>query len=153
MTEPDDCGYDEFVTDGPEETFVKLVPAEVADQLRADNERLRTRIHEIADDIQRRMAPYQARCSRFDAIARWARDDLGVLDSRFWNSTSSAVRHALTAIVEERDQARAEIAILVPVGRLYLDALDADPEHELLTLPEAIMVTAVRDVVEKWENA
>lgn len=44
-----------------------------------------------------------------------------------------------------------DLATLAAVGRLYLDALDADPEHELLTLTEAYRVTAVREAVERAE--
>ncbi len=40
-------------------------------------------------------------------------------------------------------------AAFVHVGRLYLDALDDDPENEHLTLPAAIAVTAVREAVER----
>lgn len=42
-------------------------------------------------------------------------------------------------------------ATLAAVGRLYLDALDDDPEHELLTLVEAYRVTQVREAVERAE--
>lgn len=35
---------------------------------------------------------------------------------------------------------------------MYLDALDSDPENEYLTLPEAILVTEVREAVERVET-
>ena len=44
-----------------------------------------------------------------------------------------------------------DLATLAQVGRLYLDALDADPDHELLTLTEAYRVTQVREAVERAE--
>jgi len=53
----------------------------------------------------------------------------------------------LARLREERDR----LLCLAPVGRLYLDALDADPEHELLTFPQAFGVTLVREAVERWE--
>lgn len=46
---------------------------------------------------------------------------------------------------------RDDLHTLARVGRMYLDALDADPEHELLTGVEALMVTEVRGAVERWE--
>jgi hypothetical protein len=51
------------------------------------------------------------------------------------------------------DQLREDVAVLAQVGRMYLDALDADPANEYLTLPEALMVTAVREAVERQEKA
>jgi hypothetical protein len=44
-----------------------------------------------------------------------------------------------------------DLDTLLPIGRMYLDALDADPEYEMLTLPEAIGVTRVREVVKRGE--
>jgi hypothetical protein len=49
------------------------------------------------------------------------------------------------ALVPTRD-----LAVLAAVGRMYLDALDADPEHESLSLTEALRVTEVREAVERW---
>jgi hypothetical protein len=45
-----------------------------------------------------------------------------------------------------------DLFVLAQVGRMYLDALDDDPENEHLTLPEAMLVTEVREAVERWEN-
>ena len=50
------------------------------------------------------------------------------------------------------ETALADLAALIPVGRMYLEALDADPEFEMLTLPEAIGVTGVREAVERGER-
>ncbi len=44
------------------------------------------------------------------------------------------------------------IGALGRVAHMYLEALDNDPENEMLTLPEAIAVTAVRDAAE-WSDA
>lgn len=44
-----------------------------------------------------------------------------------------------------------ETDVLIAVGRLYLDCLDEDPENEALTLLEAMWVTELREVVERWE--
>lgn len=41
---------------------------------------------------------------------------------------------------------------LVTVGRMYLDALDRDPENEMLTLPQAFRVTEVREAVNRAEQ-
>jgi hypothetical protein len=48
---------------------------------------------------------------------------------------------------DEIQRLRADIDALLPAAKLYLAALDADPEREHLTLPEAILVTALRDAV------
>jgi hypothetical protein len=48
---------------------------------------------------------------------------------------------------EDAEKLRADVEALLPPATLYLAALDADPDNELLTLPEAILVTAVRDAV------
>lgn len=49
------------------------------------------------------------------------------------------------------ERLRADLATLVPIGRMYLDALDDDPANEMLTLPEAIAVTEVREAVARGE--
>ena len=48
------------------------------------------------------------------------------------------------------EQARYDLRVLAAVGRMYLDALDDDPENEYLTLTEAFLVTEVREAVERW---
>lgn len=50
---------------------------------------------------------------------------------------------------EQKDK---DLAVLAQVGRMYLDALDADPENEMLTLPEAYRVTEVREAVDRAEE-
>lgn len=55
--------------------------------------------------------------------------------------------HASCSPAAERD-----LDALAAVGRMYLDALDADPANEALTLPEAILVTDVRVAVERRER-
>ncbi|MDB4872492.1 MAG: hypothetical protein JWL97_3496 [Gemmatimonadales bacterium] len=44
-----------------------------------------------------------------------------------------------------------DLAVLAAVGRMYLTALDADPDHEYLTLPEVLQVTSIREAVERQE--
>lgn len=44
-----------------------------------------------------------------------------------------------------------DLAVLAAVGRMYLDALDADPDNEYLAAAEAFRVTEVRDAVERHE--
>ena len=44
------------------------------------------------------------------------------------------------------------VAALGLVAHMYIAALDDDPEHDMLTLPEAIAVTAVRDALAWTEN-
>lgn len=71
------------------------------------------------------------------------------------------IGHALLAIhetlapppVETGPIYRTDMAALASVGRLYLDALDDDPENEALTLVEALRVTEVREAVERFEQA
>jgi hypothetical protein len=46
---------------------------------------------------------------------------------------------------------RDDVATLVQPARLYLNAIDDDPEHEMLTLGEAYSIQALREVVERWE--
>lgn len=57
----------------------------------------------------------------------------------------------LPALVDEVEQLRADIVALLPAAKLYLQALDDDPEHEHLTLPEALLVTALRDAVARHD--
>lgn len=49
----------------------------------------------------------------------------------------------------EHPEASDDVRILVTVGRMYLEALDSDPENEMLTLPEAMLVTQVREAVRR----
>lgn len=51
------------------------------------------------------------------------------------------------------EQDQDDLRVLAAVGRMYLDALDTDPENEMLTLPEAFRVTQVREAVERQERA
>lgn len=55
-------------------------------------------------------------------------------------------------ILQRVGQALDDLATLLPIGRMYLDALDDDPANEMLTLPEAIGVTAVREAVARGES-
>lgn len=48
-------------------------------------------------------------------------------------------------------QADRDLDALAAVGRMYLDALDADPDYEMLTLPQAMRVTEVREAVQRYE--
>lgn len=52
----------------------------------------------------------------------------------------------------EQGQIVKDLKVLAAVGRMYLDALDADPDNEMLTLVEALRVTEVREAVERWEG-
>jgi hypothetical protein len=45
-----------------------------------------------------------------------------------------------------------DLDTLSVIGRMYLDALDEDPENEYLTLPAALMVQDVREAVERQER-
>jgi hypothetical protein len=56
------------------------------------------------------------------------------------------------AVSAERQLLGRDLGALTRVGRMYLDALDADPDNEYLTLAEAWMVTEVRDAVERREE-
>lgn len=55
-------------------------------------------------------------------------------------------------LLKRLEQAREDVAILARVGRMYLDALDEDPENEFLTLGAAMLVTQVREAVERHEG-
>lgn len=44
-----------------------------------------------------------------------------------------------------------DLDVLAVVGRMYLDAVDADPDLETLTLPQALRITEVREAVERRE--
>lgn len=50
------------------------------------------------------------------------------------------------------DDHERDLDVLAMVGRMYLDALDSDPRNEMLTLPEGMLVTEVRDAVERRER-
>lgn len=56
-------------------------------------------------------------------------------------------------LLQRLARAREDVAILARVGRMYLDALDDDPENEYLTLGAAMLVTQVREAVERHEAA
>lgn len=52
----------------------------------------------------------------------------------------------------EIKQLKRDVEVLAAVGRLYLDALDNDPDNEALTLVEALRVTEVREAVDRVEK-
>lgn len=79
-----------------------------------------------------------------------AREDVEWLRSKLMSLANGDGTRALVRL-RTIEQALDDLATLVPIGRMYLEALDADPEYEMLTLPEAIGVTAVRDAVERGE--
>jgi hypothetical protein len=68
-----------------------------------------------------------------------------------WRGREEERTEALEALAVF-EQTAADLATLVPIGRMYLEALDADPAYEMLTLPEAIGVTDVRMAVERGES-
>ncbi len=70
-------------------------------------------------------------------------------DGKEFSFTESDNRR-LVAQVDGVAQTTRDLEVLAHVGRMYLVALDGDPEHEMLTLPEAIMVTEVREAVARW---
>jgi hypothetical protein len=76
-------------------------------------------------------------------IAQLAEGNLNEADAEF----IAAARELVPRMAVELEQARADILALLPAAQLYLKALDDDPEHEYLTLPEAILVTALREAV------
>ena len=54
----------------------------------------------------------------------------------------AAARTALPAALDD-------IAALLPAAKIYLQAIDDDPEHEYLTLPEAFLLTRLREAVKR----
>lgn len=54
--------------------------------------------------------------------------------------------------MSREEQMTEDLNVLAQVGRMYLDALDTDPENEMLTLPQALMVAAVREAVDRTEQ-
>lgn len=78
--------------------------------LRAEIARLRQRVHEVADECQRRHAPYVSRCDRFDTWSAWARQRFEEQGSAYWSMTSAADRMVILSIIEERDAALARVA-------------------------------------------
>jgi hypothetical protein len=117
--------------------------------LLAETERLRARIHEAVDDCQRRYAPYQKRCDRFDAIAKWARAEFGQApwndQHSWWDLTSVRDRTLIASIIEERDAANATIARVRAVEERYhgcdeydFEYVDWDELQEALAGPERV---------------
>lgn len=89
------------------------------DDLRAEVERLRRRTHEIADEQQRRFAPYVSRCERFDTLRKWAREHSGLVDpdglipdktGSAWTYTSEAIRTLVVDALERAEIAEAKLA-------------------------------------------
>lgn len=107
---------------GPASPAVIRAVLAVADEdlagLRAEVERLRARVHEVADEQQRRFAPYVSRCDRFDATRDWARQACGfTVDGRgverpAWLMTSEAIRTVVLAERERAEAAEAELRAL-----------------------------------------
>lgn len=71
-------------------------------------ERLRERVHEVVDETQRRFAPYQSRCDRFDVWSKWAREMYERVGGR-WGSESEATRLVVQSLLQERDEALAAL--------------------------------------------
>lgn len=90
--------------------------------LRAEVERLRARVHEAVNETQRRYAPYQSRCDRFDVWATWARQRFDEVGGHDWRYQSEADRLVVLSLLEERDIARADLA--------ELQARFSDPEEQ-----------------------
>ena len=89
------------------------------DAARAEAERLRERTHEIADEANRRYAPYVSRCAEFDNQIAAAREHFSrhAFPEPFsgeprtwWDMTSQYNRLALMEIIGQRDAAVAEAA-------------------------------------------
>ena len=82
-------------------------------------------------------------------------DDLTDRETEIYEAGYTAgqadTRRNLRWLAEAYEKASADGRVLAAVGRMYLDALDADPENEILTLVEALRVTDVRDAVERAE--
>ena len=82
------------------------------------------------------------------------RADLQWLRSKLMNLSGGNGTWALVKL-RTIEQAIDDLATLVPIGRMYLDALDTaldvDPDHEMLIVPKAIAVAAVREAVERSE--
>lgn len=54
---------------------------------------------------------------------------------------------------KQTDVMSRDLLVLTTVGQMYLTALELDSENEMLTLPEGIRVTEVREAVERWKIA
>jgi len=85
----------------------------------------------------------------------WSEVDKATYKEYRWRAIGAVgwlakVGRLLPASAEHRDR---DMDVLAMVGRMYLDALDGDPDNEMLTLPEAILVTEVRDAVERRERS
>jgi len=99
-------------------------------------------------------------------------EDLRALDAyeSLWEMAYGAAHQAVQVAAAARQVVEQDIAaeqvsgaqgrdldVLATVGRMYLEALDSDPDNEMLTLPQAMLVTEVREAVERrealWEPA
>lgn len=110
--------------------------AEMEQHLRAENDRLRARIHEAVDECQRRHAKYVARCDQFDTWSAWARRRFEEQGSDYWSMTSEADRLVILSIIEERDAAEARVRTQVAQELLRkltmsTDGDQLDPDIEL----------------------
>ncbi len=85
--------------------------------------------------------------------ARDASDESQEVDDRIACATEAVWVRAWRAAFEQSATLRHDLDALIPVAQMYLAALDADPGHEMLTLPQALGVTWVREAVERWEAA
>lgn len=72
------------------------------DRLTAEVERLRERVHTAVDETQRRYAPYQSRCHKFDVWSKWARE-VYERHGGLWGRESEATRLVVQSLLQERD--------------------------------------------------
>lgn len=86
-------------------------------ELRADNQRLREKIHAIHQEADKRIAPLQARCDEFDNWRRQGRDHFAALttavcpirgvEMTWWGMTSEDNRRAVIMLLAECERLRA----------------------------------------------
>lgn len=101
----------------------------VLDVVRPELHRLRARIHEAVDETQRRYAPFQKRCARFDQWSTWARERFEASGDKSWFFSSEAERLLVLSFIQDKEAAEAELAD-VRASReawaLEADRLDAE---------------------------
>lgn len=100
----------DYVTEA--DTVLAVVEAEVdriarardseVERLTTEVERLRARVHTAVDETQRRYAPFQSRCHKFDVWSKWAREAYERHGGQ-WGMESEATRLVVQSLLQERD--------------------------------------------------
>lgn len=117
---------------GADAVLAAVQPEVVA--LTAEVARLRDRVHEAVDETQRRFAPYQARCDKFDVWSKWAREMYERVGGR-WGSESEATRLVVQSLIQERDEA---LAALAQQQALLARAVLVWPQDAMVRIRECI---------------